>query len=242
MMTRLPILFILVAVSGMASWSQPAAASDLYLASWQAGFRGHQAAGSIAWIADREGSLRVEISWRRAAGGAPPVDGDVTALSALLRQVGDGWTVVLGPRDEGTVQPWGREWRHATPALAALVRAVVAARDPGCGRTGMARLVLDGPLLEGDGADPMSSWRRQMVARGRGRGATGEILHLEGAGAPDRWLTVRSSRRPGRLRIAPPSSRAAAEPVPEVFLPLWPLADLLEFLPAEPGTSSRGDG
>jgi hypothetical protein len=76
-----------------------------------------------------------------------------------------------------------------------------------------------------------SSYRRRLERRGRGRGAAAEIVDLRWPTEPDsrglRWIQITSSRRPGRLEITVPIENIVTYPVPETFLPLWTLADLL---------------
>lgn len=94
---------------------------------WSASALSHHACGTACWVMDLDGSLRVEVL--REAGHEPegtannPV-GDLADLDPLLTWTGDGWTLVLGPDDQGTLNAWGREWRSVPVSLAQLVRLI----------------------------------------------------------------------------------------------------------------------
>jgi hypothetical protein len=75
------------------------------------------------------------------------------------------------------------------------------------------------------------NFRKQLVERHSGRGGDGEILQLvlaSNSGTAD-WLVATSSRKPGRLVLGPPVRYPTGPLDLEVFIPLWPLADLLEI-------------
>lgn len=101
-----------------------AASSNLYYTSWTAAAFSHRAAGAVCWLADPQGSLRLELL--RTPSRGP--EGDITAsLEALLHRNGSGWTLVLGPDDSGTLNEWGKEWREPPRGMIQLVRMVTTA-------------------------------------------------------------------------------------------------------------------
>jgi hypothetical protein len=68
--------------------------------------------------------------------------------------------------------------------------------------------------------------------RGWGRGGDGEIVLARlpaPANGDDVGLQLRSSRRWGRLEIAITGRRSVVYPEPECFLPIWSLAELIDF-------------
>jgi hypothetical protein len=82
-------------------------------------------------------------------------------------------------------------------------------------------------------ATAAARWRRDLIARGQGRGGRCEIVTLrwqDGGVSPERAeLVVRSRRRVATLYLWPLTSEPVRYPVRETFLPLWPLAQLLGF-------------
>jgi len=128
------VLFLLTAV-GLAvapSWGSAAedAPSDQGILSstqWSASVLSHHAGGTVCWVFGSDGSLRVEVfqdhGSQTDAAGNP---GDLAALdlAPLLTRTGDGWTLVLGPDDTGTLNAWNREWREVPVGLAQMVRLV----------------------------------------------------------------------------------------------------------------------
>jgi hypothetical protein len=74
-------------------------------------------------------------------------------------------------------------------------------------------------------------WRRDLVARGRGRGGLIETVTLawQSGGKDDARseLVVRSRRRAGALYLWPLSATEVRYPPDETFLPLWPLEQIL---------------
>ena len=87
-------------------------------------------------------------------------------------------------------------------------------------------------------AGPKPSFRTAQAARGRGRGGPGETLHLvwEAEAGQGPVLAVRSSRRPGGLRLEKLRCLAVRFPAPETFVPLWSLRELLDLGSENPGT------
>lgn len=227
----------------------PAVSLGLVLADWTAGAFGREAGGYLAWVEGPGGDLRVEVL-EPGDGAAPPAGAaapaaarDAEALAALLGRQGRGWTVVAGAAGEpGILAPWDREWRPAPGGLGRLARAVAAAAAAPGSR---ARLVLEEPAApdrgeagQGPQPGPAGGLRAALVARGRGGGGPGERLVVDGR--RDGAVRVTSSRRPGALGIRPrPALRFAGDPA-AVFLPWWPLGEVLAPAPApgaETGTS-----
>jgi hypothetical protein len=266
-MTCLMALFLLSVVSG------PVGAGEeegrLQLARWSAAAFGHSAGGLLCWIEGADGSLRLELLTLPVGpvpDGACPGGGtgDVD-LQPVLVQDGEGWTLILGPDGQGTLNEWDREWRHAPAGLGQLVLAALAELQTGAsGRTASrplsntyrprfrgaregrggnspTRVVEISGLGDGVVAPAARrTLRGLLVERGRGLGGAGEIVTMVRAAGDTgvSCLRIRSSRRPGALLVGAPAARPVAAVPGEVFLPLWPLSDLLEFT----GTHSPPDG
>ncbi|MBK7046093.1 MAG: hypothetical protein IPH48_06160 [bacterium] len=213
----------------------------LVLADWRVEALGRQAAGRAAWVTGPAGDLRVDLLVDEA--GADPGAG---APADLLTRAGRGWTLVAGQGDEGLYGAWDREWRTPPSGLAALARAVTDPAWSTAAGGGSRRLVLaadPAATPEAAGA-PVPAFRRAQARRGRGGGGPGERLTVSSLGTPGA-LRVRSSRRPGRLEVVPTARRAALGVPAEVFLPWWPLAEVLDPGTAatrepNPGTSGSG--
>jgi len=124
----IPAMVLLVATLG---WSPAGAqeslppASFLYYSSWQADAFSHHADGTMCWLTDRAGSLRLEVQ-RDArmfpTGASATNDPWPDQLNPLLNRRGEGWTVILGPDDEGTLNAWGREWSRPPAGLVQMIR------------------------------------------------------------------------------------------------------------------------
>lgn len=103
--------------------NSPSNPVPLTAAFWSVSVYGHQEGGTVCWLFGEDGSLRVEM--RRALGGNPAAAAqDLPDLEPLFHQMGEGWTVILGPGESGTLNRWGREWRNVPPGLARVVRLV----------------------------------------------------------------------------------------------------------------------
>lgn len=177
---------------------------DLAVARWEGSLLMRRIDGAVAVLAGEDGSLRWEIST------APD-----TALSSLLDRRGRGWTVVVAPDGRGTRNAWGEEW-HTLDADRA--RVLAAATEAALGTDRSRRVVVAGDARR---------LRARLVRRGAGRGGPGEILRLNAAAGGGTVLS--SSRRPGTLRLTAWRRHPVRYPARESFLPLWPLAELLEF-------------
>ena len=224
------------------SAAAPAETLLLVLADWRVEALGRQASGRAAWVTGPAGDLRVDLMVDDA--GADPGAG---APADLLARVGRGWTLVAGQGDEGLYGAWDREWQAPPAGLAALARAVTdPAWSTAAGRSGSRRLVLaaDPAASPEVGGTPVPAFRRAQARRGRGGGGPGERLTVSPMGMPGQ-LHVRSTRRPGRLEVLPTARRAALGVPAEVFLPWWPLAEVLgpgasATREPNPGTSGSG--
>lgn len=102
--------------------------SYLTATTWTASAYSRHAGGIICWLPGKDGSLRIEISDAPAV-SAGSVSGSATTdplenLESILTWTGDGWTMILGPDDTGTLNAWGREWRHVPVGLAQMARLV----------------------------------------------------------------------------------------------------------------------
>ena len=108
----------------------PTGHSYLSATSWTASAYSRHAGGIICWLPGKDGSLRIEISEGPAV-SVGPASGSGTDplenLESVLTWAGDGWTMILGPDDSGTLNAWGREWRHVPLGLAQMARLVTVA-------------------------------------------------------------------------------------------------------------------
>jgi hypothetical protein len=202
---------------------------------WTAEVLGRRASGLLGWIEGPDRSLRLELGQ----------DGQGSDPTFLLAQDGEGWTVILGPDGEGTFNGWGREWRRVDPGLGQLVRGAVDFLSSNQEGPSSRRLEIPDLNPEGNPAAPGRSFRRDMVRRGRGRGGAGEIVVLTRLAPKNEapWAyEIRSTRRPGRIKLGVLRPLSLDCPVPEVFVPLWPLSDLTVRTRENPGTSSPDDG
>jgi len=103
----------------------PAGQSWLTSTSWSASAYSEHAGGAACWLIGDNGSLRVEVL-RDPNGVAERPNQTRVDLEPLLTWTGNGWTLVLGPDGNGTLNAWGREWRQVPVGLAQVVRMVTA--------------------------------------------------------------------------------------------------------------------
>lgn len=198
-----------------------------------------QDSGTVLWLPGPDGIMRLEI--RRGRAGHD-------ALTPLLAQSGAGWTAILGGQNPGTLNAWQEQWRQPPAGLAQAARLVNEALTAGPTlsvdrktrwRAGAHRL--NGRTHGIDSLNPVSAeassgpaFRQVVAARGWGRGGLGDVLALRwetGAEGQASHLVVRSTRRPGRLELTPLATYDVIYAMPEAFVPLWPLAQLLTLTP-----------
>jgi hypothetical protein len=107
----------------------PSGHTFLTSTNWSASAYAQHEGGSACWLVGDNGSLRVEVL-RDPEGSAElstePRTGITPKLEPLLTRSGNGWTLVLGPDGNGTLNAWGREWRQVPEGLAQMVRLVTA--------------------------------------------------------------------------------------------------------------------
>jgi len=155
-----------------------------------------------------------------------------------MLQFGRVLTLVLVPQQTSLDSLAGLATRSLSRTRVSTPRPrwLAAAPQPGEGETDLRLELTTSPVSTAD-HEPVAGmvsaplFRRQLEARGRGRGGPAEILNLHWPRAPDsrgrRWIRITSSRRPGRLEITVPVEIIVTYPKPETFLPLWSLAELL---------------
>lgn len=244
---------------------------------WQASAFTYHAFGTVGWIVGPDKSLRLEILSDPASGqdlaGCP--ERQSLSLTRMLAQQGQGWAVILGPSNAGTVNAWGQQWRSAKPAVGQWLRLLLSTLSnppdsesaspvslhlqipkrfvaPGSrpgwtssiSRHELPQLNLtdSGEVVAAGHQETENVLRQKLTRRGRGRGGPAEMVTL--AWRQNRTdtqieLRIRSSRRPGVLQVTAPVSQPVRYPHRELFLPLWPMQDLLAFSGDFSGTSTQ---
>ncbi len=206
MIRTLLLLVVLVGGGGGPASADPVDPEGfLVLAKWEGSVLTRRTTGAVAVLRGADGSLRWEVA----------VSPDTSLVDLTMRQ-GRGWTVVTGPDGKGTRNGWGEGWRSLETELGLTLRAatLAALHGPGDAR----RFVVP--------RDPVPL-RSRLVTRGRGRGGPGEVLELRWP-SPDEAL-LRSTRRPGKLRLTAWRRLPVRYAARESFVPIWALADLLTF-------------
>jgi hypothetical protein len=207
------------------------------LADWRAEALGRQVAGMAGWVAEPGGALRLDLTVRDdRAGDPPPGTGE-----AVLARHGRGWTLVTGAGGDGVYGAWDREWQAPPAGLSELAHEVAAlSASPGDGPARRTLTLASDPTATAAPDRPGRGFRRALATRGRGGGGPGERVTVSGAPG-DGGVRVRSSRRPGWLEVVPRERRTALGVAEELFLPWYPLGEVLTFLSAaETGTSVPG--
>lgn len=214
------LALILGLAPGSGSAATPGGTAELWLGVWEAESWGLDDRGSFCLASAAEGNR-----WEILRAG--PGQG---GWADLWSQSGQGWTVVQAASGDGTWNAWGREWTSLDPVIGRFLTllAVTAGEWSGSGGTRTTA------VPEVDPAEP-GAFRTRLVRRGLGQGEGGEMVTFSRTvdGPDDPLLIIRSSRRPGSLRL-----RTSARDVlpgglpPEIFAPLWTLADFLE-VPAD---------
>jgi hypothetical protein len=100
---------------------QPQHQSLLFSTRWSAEAYSEKAAGTVCWIDGSDGSQRIEVLRSERAWSETSRD-----LSPLMDRTGNGWTLVMGPDLNGTINAWDNQWRTLPAGLAQLVRLVTA--------------------------------------------------------------------------------------------------------------------
>jgi len=201
----LVILMFLVSVSSAVE--PPEDHVFLTSTNWSASVLSHHAGGSVCWVMGDDGSVRVEVLLDPEGSGD---DGDQTGsgtevnLDHLMTWTGDGWTLVLGPDGNGTLNGWGKEWDQVPADLSQVVRLVTGSMRkfpngpvdfpfaksirPTRGNAGIPRPGMLGSGATGEAGEDVwryqvtpsdaPGFRKRMTARGRGAGGVGEVLIL----------------------------------------------------------------
>lgn len=156
---------------------------------------------------------------------------------ALADRAGRGWTLCGG--EDGTfLQPWDEKWHQLGVEAGGFLRSLAAlplqwfrsVAEPAGSPAG------DRTLILRDWADLPEFWRpidwrttrggrlrRQMVARGLGRGGPGLVLDARFGGS---GLVLTTARWPVTIEAAVSSTQLDGPDWPaEAYLPLWPLSE-----------------
>lgn len=213
----------------------PAAATSdtlsFVLADWQAVALGRQVAGAAGWVTAADGTLRLDLTMAAAPEDSLPEPG-----LALLSRQGRGWTLITDADGTGVYGAWDREWKPAPAGLTGLaIRIVALTAATGSGPVSRRLVLAVDPAVAAAAAGAAAEragggFRQGLAARGRGGGGPGERVSARAAGDGGR-VRIRSSRRPGWLDVLPRERRTAVGTPDEIFLPWWPLGDVLTFLP-----------
>lgn len=218
---------------------------ELHTASWRFQAWGRSVSGLACWVSEVDGRWRLELAT------SPENDDRADTPVSLLYQIGDGWTVVSVDGAKTYVQPWRDKLESVPAAAAARIVALLALAEKGAGAV---------PVLESLGAHVNAGTGRRAVScmpwtdakiaaeslavdwsneggsqlrdvlegRGRGRGGSGETWNLIFTGSGSSRLS--SSRRNGVLHLEGGDDWPAHYDPEEVFVPLWPLAELLDLV------------
>jgi len=255
------LCLVLLLVCGSAA----AADGRLHLGHWRGSAFGRAVTGNFLLLTDPEGFLRLELSRTEQAldeaalrsllawtgDGWCVVQGDPgegtvgpwnDKWDRLDRSVGI-WLVLAAAHlnqtdmDPTELTAWGIEARSV--GAAPQPRPRFRTTGPSAERfryrmPEVARLQAASPAETA----PRLGFRAAQLQRAAGHGSAGEILTLERHRSADGRLSrlvLRASRKPGDLRLDQLSERPVRYDVNEVFVPLWPLADVLALEPEEIG-------
>lgn len=205
------------------------------LADWRATALGRKVDGAAGWVTASDGTLRLDLTISEPMNSPAPEPG-----IALLAKKGRGWTLITSADGAGVYGAWDREWQPPPAGLAELalqVAALTGSNGSGVPRTLTLAADPAAATAATAGVDRIGGFRQGLVARGRGGGGPGERVFIRASTEDDR-VRVRSSRRPGWLEVLPRARLSVVGTAGEVFLPWWPLGEVLTFLPgSQPGTS-----
>ncbi|MBU1073362.1 hypothetical protein KKG45_08950 [bacterium] len=239
----LSLCFCAMAVSAVAGSDPAQRAGNLQGVTWSFSAWGRSAEGLACWLRDPDGPWRLDVLLTQEA------ERGQAAMNDLMHQLGDGWTIVATGDHGDFLQPWRDKIEVLSPGqrqrLTALLELAASGRDamPGliaCGaevqmrrpRHRHSRTPWPERTHEDDDvcavtwpAAEAGGFRRRLEDRGRGRGAGDEVWRVSFAG--ERGWRLTSSRRAGSLRVVALPDRQVEYFPDEVFIPLWPLGELL---------------
>ncbi len=224
--------------------TRDAPTGELHTAVWRFSVWGREFTGDACWLMDAVGRWRIEFAVAEA------IRETRDTLVSLLDQEGQGWTVVSTDGSAAYIQPW-RDKLESIPAheanmMGALLElavsgsgSVAALRSNGAtvSDAGQYRIrprlpwhtgvETNGSMIVDWSGSYESNLKGTLEGRGRGRGGRGEIWRVDFT-EPGVWK-LRSSRRSGVLHVTSGHIWRAAYDPDEVFLPMWPLAELLQM-------------
>ena len=117
----------LLAMPAAASGDGPEQTGDLQGAAWHVSAWGRSAAGLACWLRGGDGAWRLEVLLAQDASG------ESATMDDLLRQRGDGWTVVATGERDVYLQPWRDRIEDLPPDRARHVTALLLLAAAGCG-------------------------------------------------------------------------------------------------------------
>lgn len=221
------VLALLLAGSG-ASLADPGA--TLWSAGWQLDTWGFHGQGTTIWVLDGT-SLRLDIATGQMTS---PERSD--PWQSVWRRQGTGWTLVAAGNGQGTLNPWDEPWRELPPFMAILTQSVACALEDLPSRDLRSTHRFTRQLVVPPAPDTRghSDLRAELKSRGLGQGGGGELIAIKVEPGPAR-LSLTSSRRPGELVLTLyREGIPLGEVAPELFAPLWPLSEFLNFPAANP--------
>ena len=245
------LFLILLSLSASASGLENSTPADqnLYFTHWEGNFLSWHRQGIACWVHDARGNLRFEIM----VGGQGPFPRNLQRI--LAWQGAEGWTVISVESGGGTFSRWYEEWQEMPPSLDVWLRVVASQSSVGLQLPALVRDTSPGgrplllPYFANDGKRPrvkrlemplLSShsaasanakvgFRHNLTHRGRGRGGYETVLNLIQTTSEDTGIRITSSHQPGSLEVAAPRPVAAEFNPDEVFLPWWPLSEIIRL-------------
>ena len=229
------LLIPILTWTGIAAAEEGAVTGRLDTVAWSFGAWGSRYVGRACWLDESDGRWRLEVA-----------QGDVGEAD-LLDQRGEGWCAVAVEDGRAFFQEWRGQLDPLAPSEIARLRVLMdlCGAAPGFGDDTPAPVMTRSErrahgrrlpwstestgedrvrILEWT-ADGPSDLRARLETRARGRGGAGEIWRC--VGEPDGSLRISSSRRSGTLRVEPAGSRTVRYFPDDVYLPLWPLGEVL---------------
>lgn len=204
--------------------------------------------GSACWVDDLDGNLRFEV----LLGGNSSYPEN---LHQIMQWNGDkGWTVVSAVTGGGTYSRWKEEWQKLIPAWDTWLRVIVgqstnalllpsSVRDVSPGGRPLALPVFsqgDHPrsrhfqmpdLAPQDNEIPnkKTTFRNRMSRRGLGQGGADGILSMVPIKGGAESIRITFSHLPVTIHLGKPRIIAARFNPEEVFLPWWPLSEVIQL-------------